>query len=297
MTGMRLQGLFFSILALMTGALSLLFGSLEAQHELLFASLFIVLLGVPHGALDPIFVQALPQINSPASWAVFVALYLLLAALVVALWWFAPTIFLVVFLVVSVLHFSGDLVAGAGFLVRLFYAGAVIVLPAALHAAELERLFALLTNLTAAAMVVTALQLMAWPWLAALVLLTVRSARHDRWLALEVLAVSVLTLTASPLLGFTVFFCCMHSPRHILRTQLYARMTLQRLALVAALPMFAVLLMAGGGWYWLPDSPIDERLLQFLFVALAALTVPHMVLVERVRLSGWSPRPSKAPTG
>jgi hypothetical protein len=86
----------------------------------------------------------------------------------------------------------------------------------------------------------------------------------------------------------------MHSPRHILRTQIYAGMTLQRLAVVAVLPMLAILLMAAGGWYWLPDSPIDERIIQFLFVALAALTVPHMVLVERVRFSGW---PSKLAKG
>lgn len=295
MTALRRQGLFFSILALVTGILSAVFVPLDPQLELLVAGLFIVLLGVPHGALDPIFAQALPQIKSRTSWALFVFAYLLLAALVVALWWYAPTVFLLGFLAISVLHFSGDLATGANFFVRFFYGGAAIVLPAALHAAELDRLFSLLTGPQAAGLVVAALQFMVWPWLAALGVVILHSARRDALLALEVLAVSVLTFTATPLLGFTIFFCCMHSPRHILRTQIYADITLQRLAQVALLPMLAVLLMAGGGWYFLPDSPIDERIIQFVFVALAALTVPHMVLVERVRFSGWPSKTAKAP--
>jgi Brp/Blh family beta-carotene 15,15'-monooxygenase len=287
MSALRCQGLFFCLSALMTVVVSVVFMPIDPRHELLLASLLIVLLGVPHGALDPVFAQALPQIKSRASWAVFVFLYVLLAALVVALWRFAPTFFLFAFLAVSVLHFSGDLAAGASFFARLFYGGAAIVLPAALHSAELDRLFSLLTGSQSAAWVVTTLQFMAWPWLAALVVVVAVSARRDGLLALEILAVSVLTFTASPLLGFTIFFCCMHSPRHILRTQIYASMTLKRLALVALPPMVAVLLAAAGGWYLLPDSPIDERILQFLFVALAALTVPHMVLVERVRFRDY----------
>jgi Brp/Blh family beta-carotene 15,15'-monooxygenase len=297
MTALRRQGLFFRILALMTGILSAVFVPLDPKLELLAAGFFIVLLGVPHGALDPVFTQALPQIKSPISWAVFVFFYLMLAALVAALWWYAPTIFLLGFLAVSVLHFSGDLVEGANIFIRFFYGGAAIVLPAALHAAELERLFSLLAGPHPAGLVVAVLQIMVWPWLAALGGLIVHSARRDTLLALEVLAVSVLTFTASPLLGFTIFFCFMHSPRHILRTKIYAGMTLQRLAVVAVLPMLAVLLTAAGGWYLLPDLPVDERIIQFLFVTLAALTVPHMVLVERVRFSGWPSEPSKASAG
>ncbi len=52
-----------------------------------------------------------------------------------------------------------------------------------------------------------------------------QGVRHDvEWrdglLALEIMAVGSLKLTATPLLGFAIYFCTMHSPRHILRTQL-----------------------------------------------------------------------------
>jgi Brp/Blh family beta-carotene 15,15'-monooxygenase len=287
MTAMRWQGLLFSILALITSLLSWVTVPVDPQLELLLAGSLIVLIGVPHGALDTIFAQALPQIASPLSWVMFVLAYLMLAGLVVALWWFAPTVFLLGFLAISILHFSGDLAVGANIFARLFYGGAPLVLPAALHAAELDRLFSHLAGPQSAGLVIGLLQVLAWPWMAALGFIILRSARHDALLALELFAVSVLAVTASPLLGFTIFFCCMHSPRHILRTQIYAGMTLQRLAAVAILPMLGVVLMATAGWYVLPASPIDERMIQFLFVALAALTVPHMVLVERVRFSGW----------
>lgn len=290
MNSLRLQGLFFSLVALVATGLSVLRIPIDPQLELLWTSVLIVLLGVPHGALDPIYAEALPLIKSRIAWAGFVICYLLLALLVVAVWWYAPSHFLVVFLLVSVWHFSGDLGVGATFLLRLFYGGAVIVLPAAFHAAELNRLFSLLAGPQAAALVVVPLQFMAWPWLLIVIFLVVNNARHNGFLVLELMALSLLTLYVSPMLGFTVYFCCMHSPRHILRTQRYAEMTLKRLALVALLPMLAVMVMAAGSWYLLPDSFIDERIIQFLYVALAALTIPHMVLVERVRFTEWQPR-------
>lgn len=290
MSALRLQGLIFSVLAFATAALSVFLAPMDAQQTLWLAGLLIMSLGIPHGALDPIFAKELPQIKSRASWAGFVVCYLLLAALVVCLWWVLPALFLMGFLGISVLHFSGDPAPGATFWSRLLYGGAVITLPFLWHADEGGRLFSLLVGRDAALPIAAGLHLIAGPWLAGLVLVTVLNGRRDWLLALEISAVGLLALAATPLLGFAVFFCGMHSMRHILRTQRYSGFTPQRLALMAVLPMLAVFLIAALGWTLLPDSPIDERMLQFLFVALAALTVPHMVLVERVRFTGWQPR-------
>lgn len=291
MNAMRWQGGVFSVLAMLTSIACGVLPPGDPSSVLVWVGLLISLLGVPHGALDPIYAQAWTCIQSRAAWVAFVLAYLLLAAGVVAVWWWAPTVFLWGFLAISVLHFSGDLTTGTSGWTRFFYGGAVIVLPAALHAAELTRLFAQLTNPESATSVVPALQMMAWPWLVALMAGVLLNARRDAFVALEVLAVSVMALTAPPLIGFTVFFCAMHSPRHILRTQVNAGMGLRSLACLALLPMLGVFLMAVGAWYGLPYSPMDARIVQLIFVALAALTVPHMFLVEQVRWRGWPDTP------
>ena len=291
MSALRLQGAIFSVVALLLAAAADRLALPDTQTALVALAVLIVFFGVPHGALDPIFAQRQYQIRTVAGWIKFTVAYLVLAALVVALWWSAPTVFLLAFLLLSVVHFSGDLAPGAAVVSRVLYGGALVVLPALLHSSELTRLFSMLVDASAAQSLVAALHLIAWPWLLATVLAAAHSARADWMTALEIVSVTALAARLTPLLAFTVFFCGMHSARHILRTKKYADSSARRLVLTSAAPMLAVLCIAAVAWQlsaqWLPDLPVDARVVQLLFVALAALTVPHMVLVERVRFVGW----------
>ena len=283
----RTQGLVFIVLAAVALLVSVFLEPLTLHGEILVIALLIVVFGVPHGALDPLFAKNLLQIKSISRWAIFVFYYLILAALVVAFWWVSPSFFLVFFLLCSVFHFSGDLAPGTSVLTRFFYGGASIVLPAALHAPQLAEIFSLLVGSEGGVHLADFLHVLAWPWLAALCLASLQNLPRDWLSSLEIFAVSILVLVLSPLLGFTLYFCAMHSARHIVRSQNYAGISFSAVAGVSVLPLLFLALMVALGWIFLPQSSLDARIIQFVFVGLAALTVPHMALIERIRFSGW----------
>ena len=290
---LRVQGWAFCAAALGAAAGSALLPrlgvpNLGAGAELIVAAALIVLLGVPHGGLDAIFALHLYRVRTVRRWAGFGVLYGLLAAGVVAVWLVAPALFLAGFLLVSAAHFSGDPGPGTRALSRVAYGGAVVVLPALLHGPEVARLFSLLVGPPAAEAVMGWLAPLGLPWAAALAGLAAAEARRSPRTALEMIAVGALAVCAPPLVGFTVYFCAMHSARHILRTLDWAgRPGRWLVAASGALPTLGAVALAGAGWAWFSRAPFEAGLVQAVFVGLAALTVPHMALVERVRLAGW----------
>jgi beta-carotene 15,15'-dioxygenase len=288
MNALRIQGLVFSLGALLLALAGTAIGTPGSRIELLVVAALIVVLGVPHGALDTIFARQLYRIRTLRDWLHFGAIYLLLAALVAGLWRLQPTLFLLGFLIISAAHFTGDPIPGTPWPARVLYGGAVVILPAALHSVEITRLFSLLAGDDAAALVMPWLSLLSWPWLIGLLLAAAHRARTDWLTALEMGSVGLLAVLVSPLFSFVVFFCGMHSARHIIRTIDYSGRSPLGLILGAALlPMLGVLVASAAAWHFLAGTSLDARVIQLVFVGLAALTVPHMALVERVRLSGW----------
>lgn len=288
MNAMRIQGVVFSVVAFVVAVAAAATVRFDPQVELVVVGVLILILGVPHGAFDTLFASQIYGIQTPGRWFMFAVIYLLLAGLVVGLFILQPIGFLIGFLIISMVHFSGDLAAGTPGWARLLYGGSIIVLPTLLHADEITRLFALLVGVEGASFVTPWLAMLAWPWTIGLALAAILRLSLDWLTALEMVAVGVLAVVAPPLVSFVVFFCAMHSARHVLRTIDYAGGSSPWLILGAALlPMLGVLIASAAAWEFLRDKPLDGRIIQLIFVGLAGLTVPHMALVERVRFSGW----------
>ena len=292
MSPLRIQGFLFSLCALGAAAFFALVGSQKGgvndQSGLIILATLILLLGVPHGAFDTIFAYRLYDLRKPTDWMLFAMIYLLLAAVVVAVWWWAPMGFLILFLLISAAHFSGDPEEGTPHATRILYGGSVLLLPALFHSEEMAQLFGLLVGNEPALLLMPWIKLIAWIWLPCVAIGVILLAWSD-WLgAMEIASVVLLSVAAPPLIAFTLFFCGMHSARHILRTIDYSGSLSRRLlALSALLPMIGVAVVSALAWWFLKGKSLDERLIQIVFVGLAALTVPHMALVERVRFSGW----------
>jgi len=110
------------------------------------------------------------------------------------------------------------------------------------------------------------------------------------------IAAAALCCVAPPLFAFTVFFCFMHSARHILRSLAAGEVSLpvlqqnaKRALVAAAAPMFGTLLILGFYWQNVESVALEPRLLQTVFVALPALTFPHVLLVDC--FYRWAGRP------
>lgn len=284
----RRQGGVFILCALTVVAACLVLPRMGHSPELIVVAALILLLGVPHGALDPLFARRLPSAKSALGWIAIGLGYALIASAVVAVWLVAPSLFLAAFLLISAAHFSGDPGQETGAVARVLYGGAIIVIPTLLHPAEVDTLFAALAGHEAASSIMPTLQVLAGPWLFLLILCAAIEARRDLMTGAEIATLGLLALLAPPLVGFATFFCAMHSPRHILRTADYASDVPRRVLWATGLvPMVLVIGVIAASWMWIGDEPIDDWIMRIMFVGLAALTVPHMVLVERVRLAGW----------
>jgi beta-carotene 15,15'-dioxygenase len=292
MNSLDWQGACFSCCALLLSSVLYFFplGDVDPIWPILAAC--IVLLGVPHGALDTVFARRLYRVQGWRSWFFFSLLYLLLASLLLILWYFAPLLFLLAFFSISLVHFSGDLLSPTPAVSRFLYGGAIFVLPGLFFSSHLTRYFGVLLPIPEAQLVTRVLHTLSPVWLCGMVLAALvelgSSKPSRRWGALNIFSLGVLAVCTPPMLAFTLYFCLMHSARHILRTIRYSGAPGPLPLLRAAfLPMLGFLLFFVVALWGFDHRQLEERSLQLVFVSLAALTVPHMALVERVRLSGW----------
>nr|ABL61012.1 15,15'-beta-carotene dioxygenase Blh [uncultured marine bacterium HF10_25F10] len=248
----------------------------------------IVLIGLPHGALDGAIAIHLGFTRKILHFIWFLALYIAMAGVVVAAWLLAPTACLLGFLIISMLHFgAGDARHGTGWLRSaeiLAHGGLVIVGISQMHHVEVDVIFGYLTGRDTALLwqgidVLTLIVGMA------VVVCLAQALWHRRWrgTAFELGALAVLFALTPPLVGFAVYFCCVHSARHVYGIVNSLRREISRFSLLNQAAAFSVASWVAGGAaiLWFADMSNPEPfVLRVVFIGLAALTVPHMILVD-----------------
>lgn len=273
----------------------------------------VALLGIPHGAVDHLAAVALGGPFDTSSRSRFTSDYVRVMLGVGLVWLVAPTIALVVFLIVSVHHFGQSDLAYLGLprrraVVVQWSRGLVLIgLPLVAHLEAVSPVIERLGGGDPAT----------WSWLADRWILwsavlvtqhvvvgwTLAHGHIDRpTLAREAITVAALTtlfLTADPLIGFAVYFGLWHSLAHLfvladlLGTEPAPLRSVVRLAApLSAVSILAIVALVAGA------SAVDrvDLIVPLTFVFVSMLTMPHLLVVERI----WSTRtvvevPTRAP--
>jgi len=275
------QTTLFALTAFSVMGLSTMLQPDLAVQVLILAPL-VAVLGLPHGALDLPIAEALWPLTGWRRKLGFVAVYLGLSGVVIAIWLAAPGVALALFLGYSALHFSGDW-AQASPVLRWSGGAATIGAPALLHHEEVVAIFAVLAPQGAAELVAYAAALAGFLALAGLILTCLLLRQLRSAAALEQMVLWIIATVLPPLMYFAVYFCALHSIRHF--TQTLRLIALRRRALVLAVTLSALVTLVALLIlrYGLPAQVVDptDQIIQIIFIGLSALTVPHMILVDR----------------
>ncbi|WP_170144367.1 Brp/Blh family beta-carotene 15,15'-dioxygenase [Dichotomicrobium thermohalophilum] len=250
----------------------------------LLAATAMLLLGVPHGAFDVALAHRRWEIGTPPALACFLALYVGMAAAFAAIWFLLPQFALPVFIAMSGVHFAGDWRRDIPLLPRMVVGLALITAPALLHREPVTEIFAWLVPADVAVTTAEVMAAASIPLLQAAALVALVTAWSRPAAALEMAATLLLAVFAAPLVFFVSYWCGLHSARHVFSVQ--AELQPRTLSGLARLSLpYAPITIIGvmiAALLW-PHLDLGRAVLAVLFVALAALTVPHMMLVDQFR--------------
>jgi len=247
----------------------------------------ILLLGIPHGGLDGAIARRVGWSTSMSAWAGFHLIYIALALTIVMLWQWLPLLCLALFLALSAIHFGRSDHARehrSNWLPVLAHGGLVPIVIPFFQSQPSHALFALLVGANNATTLLGLVELLIIPWGLILVWYAYRAMDNIDWrkpLALLILLILAAALLP-PLVSFAVYFCLLHSPRHLIDTLNKLSTTERRRSLIEAFT-YSGIAIGGiiGSAIWLQNSPqLTPTLLQTALIGIAALTVPHMLLVD-----------------
>lgn len=253
----------------------------------LLALLGVVFIGLPHGAMDGALAMHFGWTSRPAITGLFLLSYVGMSGAVVLVWSFAPAVTFVAFLAISIYHFGrGDassLAAGRTTVESLARGGLVIGGISQMHRSEVDGIFQTLVGNDTSGV---------WLFLNGVVAITIGCAmesmlfknhRERLAFAVELGVLFLLFLAVPPLVGFALYFCFVHSVRHVSSVREFMATTVSSVSITKTTAALS-LITWGVGLAVLAQQTstmeVDSALLRVVFIGLAALTVPHMILVD-----------------
>lgn len=257
-----------------------LLGGMNSLEANMLAAVAIVLAGIPHGTLDVEIAAAHFGQTGVAGKTKIIGGYLGCAAAMVLLWLQLPELALIAFLLISIVHFSRDWRGGVDPFLAMMVGWALVALPALASPDDVAMIFAALTGSDNGAVIAALLGAASVPAALGSLVFAYWAYRHnDRQSALEVLSCVVAALFLPPLVAFAVFFCGLHSPRHMADAlrETGALSSLKKAAIIAA--VFALSLGLGALMFLFQgDVPADMGIIRTAFILISTLTVPHFIL-------------------
>ena len=254
-----------------------------------YLSLFLILfVGIPHGALDGAISITLGYSKKISLQIRFLISYLLFCTMILIFWYYFPVITLFMFILISIFHFGcGDLKWNENnfYFIRGYIHGSLVVLGIIFsNQNEVDQFFQILSG-DKLSLLWTSLKGLMFFWVLSIIVLLINYKKirfsYD-YFKLVVLIILIITFFP-PLLAFALYFCFIHSFYHFKRIIPTLINFMNKGKAIWLMAIFSIASWSGSAFalYYLSYSyTLTEALIKVIFIGLAALTFPHMVLVD-----------------
>ena len=256
--------------------------------------ILIALIGFPHGAIDGPLLAYNPRTQNKYKTAIF--LYILVGFLFWCFWHYYPNQALCIFLIISLIHFGlGDernyfskqtKNKFQRFIRVVSHGGLVTIVIPIFHPEKTSYIFQLLGS--SFDFFINFFQFAFLLWclcIIALCLITFKQ-KLARLPIYEIVILAVLCSQLDPLIFFTVYFCVLHTWRHVQSVRRIHYSDKQFLKTIhhtipfIAITFLIVLGLASYGVFF-GNFGLGDSLTKVVFILLASLTVPHMIFIDK----------------
>jgi Brp/Blh family beta-carotene 15,15'-monooxygenase len=235
----------------------------------------IFLFGVPHGGFDAAIARRNGwSMSGPLSWVTFHLAYIAIAIIVAFLWWWFPL----------VSFGASDITeVGTDWLPWLAHGGLIPIAIPSLNSEAVRPIFGILTGSDEAAdVLLSIIQLLFIGWIICCVgygFFCLHKKQYGKPLVGLVIMIAIIGLLP-PLVSFALYFCLWHSRGHILRLWDSLQQGKRLAAAQEAITYTLLSWLTAVSVFFYLSGPLTDIMLQLTFIGLAALTWPHMILVD-----------------
>jgi beta-carotene 15,15'-dioxygenase len=261
--------------------------------------LLILTIGISHGSLDHIKGKKLLDILKITNIYFFYMSYIFIGIFIIIIWLIFPAATLIFFLLVASYHFGKEdtdfLINGNFKLNQIFYflkGSLIVIAPLNFHFEETVNIFKLLLveneKFYLYLSLIESLKIIAIIFLISVFsnfFLFIKNFKFINFsIFLDFFSILILNYYLSPLLAFTFYFCFLHSIRHSVSLifEIDSKNFKNGLSIFIkkALPLtvLTILIYLISLFYLNNSYELDNAILKVIFIGLASLTFPHILL-------------------
>ena len=237
----------------------------------------VTIFGLPHGALDTMLAKKFKIYYNTISFILFNLTYLAIGLVVFLFWNAFPILALYLFLLISSYHFSEDWKANTTLYERLILGFGIINLPLFFHSEEVNIIYENITNNN----IVTYTKIQfyfASVNLLFLVFLAFKKIRVIN-LSLQISIIIIFSYALDPIYFFLSYFCFFHSMKNYKESLNYLQKENQvKINIIVFLSTLITIFLGIIFYIFFLKSFNAQNFGILIFIGLAALTVPHMIL-------------------